>query len=241
MHDYFGEDVTARYDESSATEFDPAVLEPTVDFLADLAGPGAALEFGIGTGRIALPLAARGVPVSGIELSEAMTAQLRRKPGAEDIPVAIGDFSSTRVDGTFSLVYLVFNTIGNLTTQELQVACFANAAAHLEPSGRFVIEVGIPDLQRLPAGETVIPFHVSDERIGFDEYDIANQGLISHHLEITPDGRAIRNSIPFRYAWPAEYDLMAQLAGMRLRERWSGFKREPYTSASRKHVSVWAR
>jgi hypothetical protein len=241
MHDYFGEDVAARYDESSATEFDPAVLEPTVDFLADLAGPGAALEFGIGTGRIALPLAARGVPVSGIELSEAMTAQLRRKPGAEDIPVAIGDFSSTRVDGTFSLVYLVFNTIGNLTTQELQVACFANAAAHLEPSGRFVIEVGIPDLQRLPAGETVIPFHVSDERIGFDEYDIANQGLISHHLEITPDGRAIRNSIPFRYAWPAEYDLMAQLAGLHLQDRWSGFKREPFTSTSRKHVSVWAK
>jgi SAM-dependent methyltransferase len=241
MHDYFGEDVAARYDESSATEFDPAVLEPTVDFLADLAGPGAALEFGIGTGRIALPLAARGVPVSGIELSEAMTAQLRRKPGAEDIPVAIGDFSSTRVDGTFSLVYLVFNTIGNLTTQELQVACFANAAAHLEPGGRFVIEVGIPDLQRLPAGETVIPFHVSDERIGFDEYDIANQGLISHHLEITPDGRAIRNSIPFRYAWPAEYDLMAQLAGLHLQDRWSGFKREPFTSTSRKHVSVWAK
>jgi hypothetical protein len=241
MHDYFGEDVAARYDESSAGEFDPAVVEPTVDFLAALAGPGAALELGIGTGRIALPLAARGVAVSGIELSQAMTAQLKRKPGGEAIPVAIGDFATTRVAGTFSLVYLVFNTIGNLTTQAQQVACFANAAAHLESGGTFVIEVGIPDLQRLPAGETVIPFHVSDERIGFDEYDVANQGLISHHLEITPDGRAIRGSIPFRYAWPAEYDLMAQLAGMRLRERWSGFKREPYTSASRKHVSVWAR
>jgi Methyltransferase domain len=241
MHDYFGEDVAARYDESSAGEFDPAVVGPTVDFLAGLAGPGPALELGIGTGRIALPLAARGIAVHGIELSEAMTAQLRRKPGGAEIPVAIGDFSSTRVDGTFRLVYLVFNTIGNLTTQAQQVACFRNAAAHLEPGGSFVIEVGIPDLQRLPPGETVIPFHVSDERIGFDEYDVANQGLISHHLEITPDGRAIRNSIPFRYAWPAEYDLMAQLAGMTLRERWGGFGGEPFTSESRKHVSVWTK
>jgi SAM-dependent methyltransferase len=241
MHDYFGEDVAARYDESSAGEFDPAVVDPTVEFLAGLAGAGPALELGIGTGRIALPLAARGVPVQGIELSEAMTAQLARKPGGEDIPVAIGDFASTRVDGSFRLVYLVFNTIGNLTTQAQQVACFRNAAAHLEPGGTFVIEVGIPDLRRLPPGETVIAFYVGDDRVGFDEYDVANQGLISHHLEITPDGRAIRNSIPFRYAWPAEYDLMAQLAGMTLRERWSGFKREPFTSESRKHVSVWAK
>jgi hypothetical protein len=241
MHDYFGEDVAARYDESSAGEFDPAVVGPTVDFLAGLAGPGPALELGIGTGRIALPLAARGIAVHGIELSEAMTAQLRRKPGGAGIPVAIGDFSSTRVDGTFRLVYLVFNTIGNLTTQAQQVACFRNAAAHLDPGGTFVIEVGIPDLQRLPPGETVIPFHVSDDRVGFDEYDVVNQGLVSHHLEIAPDGRAIRGSIPFRYAWPAEFDLMAQLAGMTLRERWSGWSREPFTSASRKHVSVWVK
>ena len=241
MHDYFGEDVAARYDESSAGEFDPVVIDPTVDFLQTLAGDGAALELGIGTGRIALPLAARGVPVSGIELSEAMTAQLRRKPGSGDIPVAIGDFATTRVDGTFRLVYLVFNTIGNLTTQDQQVACFGNAAAHLEPGGTFVVEVGVPRLQWLPPGETVIPFHVSDDRIGFDEYDVANQGLISHHLEITPDGRAIRGSIPFRYAWPAEFDLMAQLAGLSLRERWSDWAREPFTSESAKHVSVWAR
>lgn len=241
MHDYFGEAVAARYDETSAGEFAPAVVDPTVDFLAALAGEGAALELGIGTGRIALPLAARGVPVAGIELSEAMTAQLRRKPGGAAIPVAIGDFSSTRADGTFRLVYLVFNTIGNLTTQELQVACFANAAAHLEPGGTFVIEVGVPELQRLPPGETVIPFYVGDDRVGFDEYDVANQGLVSHHLEITPDGRAVRNSLPFRYAWPAEFDLMARLAGMRLRERWSGWRREPFTSESRKHVSVWAK
>jgi SAM-dependent methyltransferase len=240
MHDYFGEEVAARYDASSAEMFDPAVVDPAVDFLAALAGDGSALELGIGTGRIALPLAARGVDVHGIELSEAMAARLRAKPGGEAIGVSLGDFATTRVDGTFALAYLVFNTISNLTTQEQQVACFANVAAHLESGGAFVIEVGVPDLQRLPAGETVKPFHVSDDRLGFDEYDVANQGLISHHLQIV-DGRAIRNSIPFRYAWPAEFDLMARLAGMSLRERWSDWRREPYTSDSRKHVSVWSK
>ena len=169
-----------------------------------------------------------------------MTARLRAKPGADAIDVTIGDFSTTQVEGTFSLVYLVFNTISNLTTQAQQVDCFRNAAAHLEPGGTFVIEVGVPSLQRLPPGETVVPFHVSEDRLGFDEYDIANQGLISHHLVIV-DGRAIRNSIPFRYAWPAEFDLMARLAGMSLRERWSDWGREPFTSTSSKHVSVWAR
>jgi SAM-dependent methyltransferase len=240
MHDYFGEEVAARYDASSAEMFDPAVVDPAVDFLAALAGGGRALELGIGTGRIALPLAARGVEVHGIELSEAMAARLRAKPDGDAIGVTVGDFATTRVDGTFTVAYLVFNTISNLTTQEQQVACFANVAAHLEPGGTFVIEVGVPDLQRLPPGETVRPFHVSDDRLGFDEYDLANQGLISHHLRIV-DGRAIRNSIPFRYAWPAEFDLMARLAGMSLRERWSDWHREPYTSESRKHISVWSK
>jgi SAM-dependent methyltransferase len=240
MHDYFGEEVAARYDESSAEMFDPAVVDPAVDFLAALAGEGRALELGIGTGRIALPLAARGVAVHGIELSEAMAARLRAKPGAEAVGVTLGDFATTRVDGTFAVAYLVFNTISNLTTQDQQVACFANVAAHLEPGGAFVIEVGVPELQRLPAGETFRPFDVGEDRLGFDEYDVANQGLISHHLRIV-DGRAIRNSIPFRYAWPAEFDLMARLAGMSLRERWSDWRREPFTSESRKHVSVWAK
>jgi SAM-dependent methyltransferase len=240
MHDYFGEEVAARYDESSAEMFDPAVVDPAVDFLAALAGEGRALELGIGTGRIALPLAARGVAVHGIELSEAMAARLRAKPGAEAVGVTLGDFATTRVDGTFAVAYLVFNTISNLTTQDQQVACFANVAAHLEPGGAFVIEVGVPELQRLPAGETFRPFDVGADRLGFDEYDVANQGLISHHLRIV-DGRAIRNSIPFRYAWPAEFDLMARLAGMSLRERWSDWRREPFTSESRKHVSVWAK
>jgi SAM-dependent methyltransferase len=237
---YFDERVAARYDESDeiAEMFDPAVLDPVIDLLVELAGSGRALELGIGTGRIALPLAQRGVPVHGIDLSKAMAARLRAKPGGEDIGVTIGDFSSTTVDGTFSLAYLVFNTIMNLTTQEAQVACFRNVAAHLEPGGCFVIEVGVPGLQRLPPGETMRVFRVSETGWGFDEYDVARQGLISHHFEVV-DGRVERVSIPFRYAWPAELDLMAQLAGLRLRERWSGWKREPFTSDSRKHVSVW--
>ena len=176
------------------------MVDPAVDFLADPRRGRARARVGIGTGRIALPLAA-AASRGGIELSEAMTAQLRRKPGSGDIPVAIGDFATTRVDGTFRLVYLVFNTIGNLTTQDQQVACFGNAAAHLEPGGTFVVEVGVPRLQWLPPGETVIPFHVSDDRIGFDEYDVANQGLISHHLEIARRARDPRfDPVPLRLA-----------------------------------------
>ena len=234
---YFGERVAARYDDD-AEIFDPAVVDPVVDLLVELAGNGRALELGIGTGRIALPLAQRGVPVHGIELSKAMAARLRAKPGGEDIGVTIGDFATTTVDGTFSVAYLVFNTIMNLTTQDGQVACFRNVAAHLEPGGCFVIEVGVPGLQRLPPGETIHAFHVSESRWGLDEYDVARQGLTSHHFRIV-DGRLERLSIPFRYAWPSELDLMAQLAGMRLRDRWGGWKREPFTSDSRKHVSVW--
>jgi len=217
-------------------------VEPTVDFLAELAGTGRALELGIGTGRIALPLAARGVDVYGIELSKAMAARLHKKPGGDGIGVTIGDFATAKVegnaDGTFRLAYLVRNTIMNLTTQAAQVACFQNVAAHLEPGGCFVIEVLVPGLQRLPPGETFQVFHVSDAHWGIDEYDVANQGLISHHLRII-DGRLDRQSVPFRYAWPAELDLMAQLAGMQLRDRWAGWNREPFTSESRQHVSVW--
>ena len=240
MHDdgYFDEQIAAKYDESGFEEFDPEVIDQTVDFLADLTGGGLALEFGIGTGRIALPLASRGVHVHGIDMSEAMVARLRAKPGGEDIGVTIGDFSTTTVEGSFSLVYLVYNTIMNLTTQEAQVACFRNAAAHLEPGGCFVIKVMIPELRRLPPGETFQVFRGSETYWGIDEYDVANQGLISHHIEIA-DGSVEVVSMPFRYAWPAEYDLMAQLAGLRSRERWSGWRREPFTSESRSHVSVW--
>jgi SAM-dependent methyltransferase len=235
---YFDDRVAARYDESAAEMFDSAIVDPVVDFLVEIAGNGRALELGIGTGRIALPLAQRGVTVQGIELSKTMAATLRAKPGGEDIGVTIGDFSTASVDGTFSVAYLVFNTIMNLTTQAAQVACFRNVATQLEPGGCFVIEVGVPELQRLPPGETIRAFHVSESRWGLDEYDVARQGLTSHHFEIV-DGRVERFSVPFRYAWPAELDLMAELAGMRLRERWSGWKREPFTSDSRKHVSVW--
>jgi SAM-dependent methyltransferase len=235
---YFDERVAARYDESAETMCDAGAVDPVVDFLVELAGSGRALELGIGTGRIALPLAQRAVRVHGIDLSKAMVARLRAKPGGEDIGVTIGDFATTTVDGSFSVAYLVWNTIMNLTTQAAQVACFRNVAAHLEPGGCFLIEVGVPDLQRLPPGETIHAFHVSDTRWGLDEYDVARQSLTSHHFEIV-DGRVERTSIPFRYAWPAELDLMAQLAGLSLRERWSGWKREPFTSDSRKHVSVW--
>ena len=237
---YFDERVAARYDESEADMFDPDAVEPVVDFLVELAGEGRALELGIGTGRIALPLAQKGVPVHGIDLSRAMTSRLQEKPGGEQIGVSIGDFATTTVDETFSVAYLVFNTIHNLTTQAEQVACFRNVAAHLQPGGCFVIEVGIPNLQRLPPGETMRVFDASDTHWGIDEYDVANQGLVSHHYSLV-DGRLERVSMPFRYVWPAELDLMAELAGMALRERWSGWKREPFTSESRKHVSVWER
>jgi SAM-dependent methyltransferase len=236
--DYFGEPVAERYDERYDHLTDPAVVNPMVDFLADLARDGTALELGIGTGRIALPLAQRGVRVHGIDLSEAMVARLRAKRGAEQIVVTIGDFATTTVEATFSVAYLVANTIMNLTTQDEQVACFRNVAAHLEPGGCFVIEVLVPGLRRLPPGETFQLFDVSPTHVGFDEYDVARQGLVSHHYWIADD-KVELFSPPFRYVWPSELDLMAQLAGMTLRERWSGWNREPFTSDSAKHVSVW--
>jgi SAM-dependent methyltransferase len=235
---YFGERVAATYDESSTDEFQPEVIEAAAGVLAELAGDGRALELGIGTGRIALPLARRGVPVHGIDLSRAMVARLLAKPGGDAIGVTIGDFATTRVDGTFSLAYLVFNTIMNLTTQDAQVACFRTAAAHLEPGGCFVIELRVPDLRRLPPGQNVLPWRVSPTEWVFYSYDVATQAMQGHYADFT-DGRGEYSTIPFRYVWPAELDLMAQLAGMRLRERWAGWGREPFTSDSRKHVSVW--
>jgi SAM-dependent methyltransferase len=237
---HFDEPVAATYDEDSDAMFAPAVVNPTVDFLAALADGGRALELGIGTGRIALPLAARGVEVHGIELSNAMVARLRAKPGGEGIGVTIGDFSVVRVDGSFRLAYLAFNTINNVTTQAGQVATFRNVANHLERGGVFVIEVGVPDLRRLPYGERYVIFDASDTHWGVDEYDVANQGLISHHFEAR-GGAFEKSSGPFRYVWPSELDLMAEMAGMELQERWEGWKREPYTSDSRQHVSVWVK
>jgi methyltransferase family protein len=223
-----------RYDAGLGSMGEPAAIDPVVDVLAELAGDGAALEFAIGTGRIALPLAARGVPVSGIDLSEPMVAHLRGKAGGDAIDVTIGDMTTTRVDGSFRVVYLVYNTIGNVTTQNAQVACFENAARHLELGGCFVIELTVPDLQRLPPGERFVVFDVSERHAGIDEYDVLTQTLVSHHYYADGYG-----SMPFRYAWPSELDLMARIAGMTLRDRWQDWDRSPFTAESRKHVSVW--
>jgi SAM-dependent methyltransferase len=235
---YFGERVAAAYDDPGEEMFQPAAIDPAVDVLAGLAGDGRALEFAIGTGRIALPLAARGVPVHGIDMSRAMVARLRAKPGGADIGVTIGDFASTRVEGSFSVVYLVFNTIMNLTTQQAQVDCFRNAAAHLVPGGCFVVETMVPDLRRLPPGQDAVPFQVSQDRFAFDWYDVTTQAMSSNYIDLT-DGRGEYHTIPFRYVWPAELDLMGQLAGMTPRDRWADWSRQPFTSESRSHVSVW--
>ena len=239
LEDHFGDDVAAGYDETSAEMFNPTVLDPTVDLLAELVGDGAALEFAIGTGRVALPLAARGVPLSGIDLSSAMVTRLRAKDGADRIDVAIGDIATTRVDGSFRLVYLVYNTIGNLFTQDRQVACFANAAAHLEPGGCFVVEVVVPDLRRLPPGEDARVFAHAPGYVGYDRYtDVVAQQAVSHHF--VADGSGVREfRTSFRYVWPSELDLMAKLAGMSLRDRWAGWDRSPFTGESTSHVSVW--
>ena len=235
---YFDERIAARYDADYADMFEPAVVSATVDFLAELTGSGTALELGIGTGRIALPLSGRGVRVHGIDLSTAMVARLRSKPGGDAIGVTIGDFTTARVGGTFALAYLVFNTIMGLTTQDAQVECFRNVAAHLEPGGRFAVEVMVPELRRLPPGQDVVPFRVGETAWGYDRYEIATQALTSNHIRIT-GGRGEHTTFPGRYVWPAELDLMARLAGMTLRERWSGWNREPFTDDSTAHVSVW--
>jgi SAM-dependent methyltransferase len=231
---YFDGDVAKRYDAGSPEMFAPEVLGPTVDVLAELADGRAALELAIGTGRVALPLSARGVPVHGIELSEAMVEQLRAKPGAERIAVAIGDMTTTRVDGRLGLVFLVFNTIGNVTTQDGQVAVFENAASHLEPGGRFVVEVGVPHVH-----DRFVVFNHTDEHVGVDEHDSTHQLSWSHHYSSTDGETYHRRSIPFRKVWPSELDLMARIAGLRLEHRWSGWDRTPFTGESPKHVSVW--
>jgi SAM-dependent methyltransferase len=235
---YFGEDVAAGYDAASAGRFAHEAVEPAVDLLEELAGGGRALELGIGTGRLALPLARRGVPVHGVDLSRAMVARLRAKPGGDAVGVTFGDFATTRVEGSFAVVYLVFNTINNLTTQAAQVACFRTAAAHLGPGGCFVIEVGVPELRRLPPGQTVVPLRTGPTGWAYDVYDVATQAMTSNYVDVA-DGRGTFRSIPFRYVWPSELDLMAQLAGLRLRGRWAGWRREPFTAESDGHVSVW--
>jgi SAM-dependent methyltransferase len=215
-----------------------------VEVLEDLADGGPVLEFAVGTGRIAAPLAARGVPVTGIELSRAMVARIADKPGGDAVEVTVGDMTTTRVPGEFSLVYLVFNTISNVTTQDGQVAVFGNAAAHLRPGGLFLIEVGLPSLRRLPPGQDAVPFTVAPDGagggyVGFDRYDVVTQQFTSNHVTVFPDGTGQFRSIPFRYAWPAEMDLMARIAGLDLAYRWADWDRSELTENSTKHVSVW--
>lgn len=230
--------VAGTYDADSAAMFAPDVLDPAVDFLAELAPGGRALEFAIGTGRVGLPLSRRGVTVRGIELSEPMVDELRAKDAAGTVPVTIGDMATTRVDGEFDLVFLVFNSITNLLEQHEQVRCFRNAAAHLRPGGSFVIEVFVPELRSLQPGRDVLAFDVAPDHLGFDSYDVANQRMVSHHYRIEGD-TAFTFQSAHRYAWPAEYDLMAELAGMRLRDRFADWQRSPFTSESTAHVSVW--
>jgi SAM-dependent methyltransferase len=237
--DVWDEDTAQRYDVASAEKFAPQVLGPTVDFLARRAGSGPALEFAIGTGRVGIALAARGVPVTGIELSAPMIAQLRRKVDEAALPVTVGDMATTSVPGQFGLVYLVWNSISNLRTQHEQVECFRNAARHLSPGGRFVIELWVPPLRRLPPGQLSAPFEVSDARLGFDTYDLVAQACVSHHYWRQDDGTTSHSSGNFRYIWPSECDLMARLAGLELEERFADWDCAPFTSDSENHVSVW--
>lgn len=228
-----------RYDAEEAERSSAAFLEPNLAFLADLAGSGRALEFAIGTGRVGVPLRERGVPVTGIELSAPMAAVLRQKVDEETLPVALGDMATTVVPGSFALVYLVYNTISNLLTQDEQVECFRNAARHLEPGGRFVIELGVPPLRLLPPGQVAVPFDVSEHHLGFDTFDLAEQLLVSHHFTQDDDGRYRRGASRHRYAWPAELDLMARIAGLRLERRVADWDGTPFTQDSTKHISVW--
>ena len=216
--------------------FAPEVVGPTVDFLAPLAA-GGALELAVGSGRIALPLAERGVHVHGIDSSPEVLEQLHGKPGADRVTTTLGDYTTTTVNRRFSLVYLVWNSLSNVTTQDGQVAAFRNAAAHLVPGGRFVVELFVPQLRRLPPGQDFVPFDVTPDHLGFDEYDVLTQRLVSHHYS---PGRDAYGSGEFRYTWPSELDLMARLAGLTLGERWAGWRREPFTADSGSHVSVWA-
>jgi SAM-dependent methyltransferase len=235
----WGRDLAEVYDKTYSAMFASSVLDPTVDLLAALARDGAALELAVGTGRVALALSARSVPVHGIELSLPMVEQLRAKPGADAVPVTIGDMTTTRVPGTFELVYLVANSIMNVTTQEEQLAVFTNAAAHLEPGGSFVVEVIVPQLRRVPPGEVGRIFTLDPDHVGIETFDdLVGQVAWSHHwMEV--GGRLVRHSAPYRYIWPSELSLMARIAGFRLGDRWAGWDRSPFTADSLSQVAVF--
>jgi SAM-dependent methyltransferase len=232
--------VAEGYDLGSPEMYEPALLTATAAFLSAEARGGRALEFGIGTGRVALALSQLGVPVSGIDISADMIDQLHRKPASAPIETAVGDFATTVVAGEFSLVYVVFNSITNLLEQSEWVQAFRNAARHLGPAGRFVMELEVPDLRRFPPGSVARPFEVGPRHLGFDTLDLASQQGVSHHYYFVED-QVGRFDSPFRYAWPAEVDLMAEMASMKLRDRFADWDRSPFTGDSRKHISVWER
>jgi SAM-dependent methyltransferase len=227
------------YDAMIAGRFALEVLDPTVDLLLELSGGGVTLEFAIGTGRVALPLAERGVSVSGIELSPHMVDQLNEKPGSEKLQVVIGDMTTTRMPGSFKLVYLIFNTLMNVTTQDEQVAVFENAAMHLQAGGKFVIEMMVPQLHRVPIGEKTRVFASTDRYLGFETFDDAVGQISTSHHWMDIDGQLVRDSSPFRYVWPSELVLMGRLAGFRVADRWGGWEREPFTEDSTNQVVVF--
>jgi SAM-dependent methyltransferase len=237
----WGSEIAEIYDKTYAAKFEPQVLDPMVNVLFDLAQGGRALELAVGTGRVAIPLGARGIPVQGIELSPPMAEQLRAKAGAEAVPVTIGDMTSTRVPGSFQLVYLVANTIMNVTTQDDQLAVFANAADHLQPGGCFVVEVVVPQLRRVPPGEVARVFALDPDHVGIETFDdLVEQVAWSHHwMDI--DGRLVRHSAPYRYVWPSELDLMAKIAGLRRLARWAGWDQQAFTSDSTSQVAVYVK
>jgi SAM-dependent methyltransferase len=237
--DVWDDEVAQRYDTPGTGMFAPEVLDPTVDRLVALAGGGRALEFAVGTGRVAVPLARRGVPVTGIELSPAMVAQLRTKADEATIPVVVGDMATATAPGDYALVYLVFNTISNLLTQAEQVACFRNAARHLAPGGRFVVELGVPDLRGLPPGRGAAVFGAEPGYLGLDTYDVVRQRIVSHHFRFAGGRRATLFRSPHRYVWPAELDLMGQLAGFGLESRHADWTGAEFTTESPSHVSVY--
>lgn len=228
-----------RYDTPGSGMFAPEILGPTVDRLARLAGEGEALEFAVGTGRVAIPLAERGVPVTGIELSRPMVERLRTKVDEATLPVIMGDMATTVAPGEYTLVYLVYNTISNLLTQAEQVECFRNAARHLAPGGRFVVELWVPELRKLPPGQTATVWHSDPGYIGLDTYDVLNQQVVSHHFRFDETRQAELSRSPHRYIWPAELDLMAQLAGFELEARHADWDGAEFTAESRSHVSVY--
>ncbi|MGH3680787.1 MAG: class I SAM-dependent methyltransferase [Natronosporangium sp.] len=237
--DLWSETDALQYDQASAFMFQPDVLVPAVDLLAELAAAGPALEFAIGTGRVAIPLAERGVRVAGIDLSPSMIEELHRKVDPTRIPASVGDMATTRVEGQFTLVFVVWNSIGNVRTQDEQARVFANAAAHLAPGGRFLVELGIPPIRRLPPGQSAAPFHVGRNHTGFDTYDLVTQQGTSHHYWRSDDDTVTYRTSNFRYLWPSECDLMARLAGMERESRWVDFRKNPFTGDSEAHVSVW--